>query len=95
MLTQEDLQAIGALFDKRFTQEREFTRQIVKEEARAIVKEKLALNNKVIGTIIRVEIAEAKQEIVKAMKAGFRAIVAHEQKQDKQLDNHQSPYSPT
>jgi hypothetical protein len=49
---------------KTFEAEREHTRKIVKEE----VKEALAANNKVLGTIVRVEIAAAKEELVKKIE---------------------------
>lgn len=86
MLTQEDLQAIEALF----IAERQQTKKIVREEARAVVKEELSLNNKVMGTIIRVELSEAKKEIVKAMTSVLREIVTHVKKQDNTLDDHEA-----
>ncbi len=80
MLTKDDLHAIGELLlasEKRIRQD-------------MVTKDDLAANNLILGTIVRAELAATKQEIVKAMKAGFQAIVAHEQKQDKTLKDHET-----
>ena len=61
MLTKDEREQLGQVIDARLDvklrAEREHTRKMVKEE--------LAANNTVLGTIVRVEIAAAKEELVK------------------------------
>ena len=65
--------------------ERKYTKEIVRDTVDA--------NNKVLGTIVRVELTTAKQEIVAAMKTGFRETATHtkrvEQKLDKITEDHE------
>lgn len=74
MNNDELLHALGDLLNKRFTEEREHTRQIVKEE--------IAANNKVIGTIVRAEIAAVKQEIVKLGEKINKRLNAQDKKME-------------
>ena len=82
MLTTDDIRAIGELF----IAEREQTRKIVGEETRKIVKEELVANNTVIGTIVRVEIATAKQEIAATVTTGFRETVKRINQLDERVE---------
>ena len=56
-------------------------------------KKLLEVNNTVLGTIFKVELAETKQEITATMKAGFQETVKQikrlEQKLDKTLERHE------
>lgn len=57
MLTKDDLKSIAGLIESGFVAEREHTRKIVREE--------VALNNAVLGTIFKVEQAETNEKIDK------------------------------
>src|SRR5947207_518056 len=61
---------------------REETRKVVQDETSKLIREALNLNNQVLGTIFKVELAEFRQEIVKALKIGFEEI-AKQFKQDR------------
>jgi len=57
------------------------------------VKDIVEANNHVLGTILRVELASTKQEIVGAVKAGFQETASQiqqvEQKLDKAVQDHE------
>jgi tryptophanyl-tRNA synthetase len=80
-MTKEDLEQIGKLLEA----ERVYTRKIVQEV--------VEVNNKVLGTILKVELAETKQEIAATMKTGFqetaKQIKRVEQKLEKTLEDHE------
>ncbi len=83
MLTKEDLQAIGALI-------KDSEERIRKD---MVIKSDLEANNRVLGTIFKIELASTKQEIAAATKAGFqetaKQIQRVEQKLDKAIQNHE------
>ena len=83
MLTKDDLQAIGALI--KDSEERIHKDMVTKRE--------LDANNRLLGTLFKVELASTKQEIMAATKAGFQEttnqIQRVEQKLDKAVQDHE------
>ncbi len=80
MLTKEDLQAIGALI-------KDSEERIRKD---MVTKSDLEANNKVLGTIVRIELAEMNKRIdsvATAMKAGFQETFKQIRRVDEKLDN--------
>lgn len=77
-MTKEDLEQIGELF----VAEREHTKKL------------LEANNRIFGTIFKVELSSTKQEIVAAAKAGFQETAKQihrvEQKLDRVAEDHKA-----
>jgi len=65
--------------------EREETKKIVQTETRKIVHEEIALNNKILSTILKIEIAGQTQKIMNAMKIGFGEIAQRLNKHDQEI----------
>ena len=82
-MTTEDLEQIGKLLDASLE-------PIKKNMA---TKSDLEANNRVLGTIFKIELASTRQEIVSVVKAGFqetaKQIKRIEQKHDKKLEDHE------
>jgi hypothetical protein len=57
-----------------------------REHTRKIVREEIAVNNPVIGTVFKVELAEAKQDIVKGVNKGFQEIVVELKEQGQRIE---------
>ncbi len=76
MLTKEDLQAIGALI-------KDSEERIRKD---MVTKSDLEVNNKVLGTIFRVELASTTQEL-KAKLASKKDVKSLEQKTTKYVSS--------
>ena len=70
MLTKDDLKAIVDVIGPLIKSEGELTRKEITTE----LKDYIRANNSVLGKIIRIELAEQKQEIVGVMKSGFQEV---------------------
>jgi bacterioferritin (cytochrome b1) len=66
MNNDELLRAIGELIHA--SEQRIRKDLVTKQDVREIVKEELSLNNKVIGTIVRVEIVAANEKLEKSIE---------------------------
>jgi|SRR6266496_3735490 uncharacterized coiled-coil DUF342 family protein len=86
MLTKEDLLQFGELLDSRL---RPIDKRLENLEKNMITKSYIETNNRVLGTIFKVELASSIQEIIKAMKAGFQEIVKKIAKLDKTAEDHE------
>ena len=64
-MTKEDLVQIGELLEP-------INRRLESMVTKQDVKDVVEANNRVLGTLFRVDLASTKQEIVAATKAGFR-----------------------
>jgi Na+/phosphate symporter len=82
-MTTEDLEQIGKLLDAS-------VEQIKKNMA---TKSDLETNNRVLGTIFKIELTSTSQEIISVVKAGFqetaRQLKRIEQKHDKKLEDYE------
>ena len=74
MLTKDDLKAIAETISPLIKAEGELTRKEVTANVTKEVKNYIQANNSVLGKIIRIELAEQRQEIVDVMKAGFQEV---------------------
>jgi ferritin-like metal-binding protein YciE len=83
MLTKDDLQAIGALI--------RHSEECIRKDT--VTKRDLEANNRLLGTIFKVELAATKQEIMAAIKGGFQEttnqIKRVEQKLDRAVQGHE------
>jgi hypothetical protein len=51
------------------------------------VKDIVGANNRILATIFKIELAETKQELTEAMKAGFQETTKQIQRVEQKLDN--------
>ncbi len=80
-LTPDDLQAIGELLEP-------INRKLEQVATKEDVKEIIAANNSILGTLFKADLASTGQEIIKAVKAGFQEVVSHIRPMDETIDDH-------
>ncbi len=87
MLTQDDLQAISNLIKSEIEPIKQRQEQIARE---VLTKRDLELSNQVMGTIFKVELRSFGQEILEAMKIGFKEMIRefkqNEAEQDERIE---------
>lgn len=86
MLTKDDLRAIGELLEP-------INKKLENVTTKQEVKEIVVGNNRILSTLLKVEIAAQAQEIIKAVSAGFQETTNQIKQLGKKLENHESRLS--